>query len=725
MHQIGVGVLGPVYRAYEPADDRLVAVKAFHLDLPPEQAQTLVDALTRVVEAELSHPALVLPIAVGLEQDVPYLAQEYVAGESLDVAMRHYAPGSLDTVLPFIRQLAAGIDAAHERGVVHGGLHLRDIFVTPQEARTTGFGVFTALEEVGLRGPIRRPYTAPEMIAGHAWGPEADRFTLGAIAYELLTGKRAAGMGRQVTERLAAVEGVTDTEALQSVFARALADAPETRYSSAARFVSALSAAVGREDAEDEGAALPLGLDTAPYDSQSGDLLAGLELHRESLTPESLGDLGDDDDGQPLAEVAVEPDVDVSRAADEPAAAVEVAGTVLADFVAARERDDDVTVEAVAVEDLEEIEHPAVVKVEEHPDATRLSENADDGSADAADADDADDEIHPAELSDEVERAAADIEPDDDSLISEFADDSGWRESSERVVDPVLVATAGNVEEASRWSRLTRTVAPLVVLAAVAAGAAYFVGLRLGEPGPEEVGDQLLGSEEASVPASRGTRAVAAGDVELAPLVAEVLEPVGVVEDEPALVVVPPPAPPARSPTTTAGAVEPSRGPEPDTTTVAETGVGWVLVRTSPTGADVSVDGVDRGRTPLSLSDVSFGAHQVDVRRDGYETQTREVRLSAAAPVAPVGVALEPVSAGSARSVNLGSMLVDSRPPGARVVLDGNLVGTTPVVVPDIAVGTHRVSLEREGYQAWATTIDVSPSAHVRVAASLDRAPRR
>ena len=45
MHQIGVGVLGPVYRTYESAADRLVAVKAFHLDITPEQAQALVDAL--------------------------------------------------------------------------------------------------------------------------------------------------------------------------------------------------------------------------------------------------------------------------------------------------------------------------------------------------------------------------------------------------------------------------------------------------------------------------------------------------------------------------------------------------------------------------------------------------------------------------------------------------------------------------------------------------------
>ena len=171
MHQIGVGVLGPVFRTYDPSEDRLVSVKAFHLDITPEQARTLIEALERLITTELAHPGVVAPLAVGFEDDVPYLAQEYVAAESLDVAIRHYSPASIETAMPFIRQMADAVDAAHERGVVHGALHLRDIFVTPDEARVTGFGIVTALEEIGLAGPIRRPYTAPEVIAGAGGAP--------------------------------------------------------------------------------------------------------------------------------------------------------------------------------------------------------------------------------------------------------------------------------------------------------------------------------------------------------------------------------------------------------------------------------------------------------------------------------------------------------------------------------------------------------------------------
>src|SRR3954462_5959517 len=174
LHQIGIGALGPVFRTYEPTRDRLVAVKVFRLDVTPEQAQSLADELGRSADAGLFHPSIVEPIAAGVEGTVAYRAEEYVAAESLDVAMRHYAPASLDQALPFLTQLAGAIDFARAAGVGHGGLHLRDVFVTPDEARASGFGIVEALERVGVRAPVRRPYSAPERIAGSQRGTPAD-----------------------------------------------------------------------------------------------------------------------------------------------------------------------------------------------------------------------------------------------------------------------------------------------------------------------------------------------------------------------------------------------------------------------------------------------------------------------------------------------------------------------------------------------------------------------
>ena len=241
LHQVGVGALGPVFRTYEPTRDRLVAVKVFRLDITPEQARALADELAGATQAGLFHPSIVEPIASGVEGTVAYRAEEYVAAESLDVAMRHYAPAAVEKVLPFISQLAAGVDFARLNGVGHGALHPRDIFVTPEEARATGFGVVEALERVGLRAPVRRPYSAPERVAGDEWGTPADVFSLGAIAYELLTGRRPAGVGSAIGD----LSGASATHAgeLHAILVKAMAENPASRYPTAMGFASALEAA--------------------------------------------------------------------------------------------------------------------------------------------------------------------------------------------------------------------------------------------------------------------------------------------------------------------------------------------------------------------------------------------------------------------------------------------------------------------------------------------------
>src|SRR4029453_14057383 len=242
LHQIGVGALGPVFRTYEPTRDRLFSVKVFRLDVTPEQAQCLADYLGRAADAGLFHPSIVEPIAAGVEGTAAYRAEEYVAAESLDVAMRHYAPASLDQALPFLTQLAGAIDFARAGGIGHGGLHLRDVFVTPDEARASGFGIVEALERVGVRAPVRRPYSAPERIAGGKWSTPADVFSLAAIAYELLTGRRPSGIGEQIGE-VAGGNVAGHAAAIRSVLARAMSEQPGRRYATALGFASALESA--------------------------------------------------------------------------------------------------------------------------------------------------------------------------------------------------------------------------------------------------------------------------------------------------------------------------------------------------------------------------------------------------------------------------------------------------------------------------------------------------
>jgi hypothetical protein len=156
--------------------------------------------------------------------------------------------------------------------------------------------------------------------------------------------------------------------------------------------------------------------------------------------------------------------------------------------------------------------------------------------------------------------------------------------------------------------------------------------------------------------------------------------------------------------------------------------VGSLLVRSTPLGARVLVDGREYGRTPVTVGNLSRGAHKVRVIRDGYEPDERQVTVTSAQRAHSMTVRLSPqppaAIASAARrpaAPSVAPLTVESRPAGATVFLDGQPVGTTPLVLPDVAVGEHAIHLDRDGYQRWSSTIRIVTTERNRVAASLDR----
>jgi serine/threonine protein kinase len=260
LHQIGSGVLGPVFRTYDPHQDRLVAVKAFRLDVVPETVARLADNLRRIPASGLTNPAVVQVLDAGLEDMSAYLAMEYVSAETLDVALRHLAPAPLDKALPMLTDLAKAIEAAWAAGCGHGAIHPRDVFVLSgtNDVRLTGCGVLPALEAAGIKGPPRRPYSAPERGTADSWDIRADIYSLGVLAHELLTKRRPGG----ANEQDGSLATGTTPEArvlIRRVLAAALADRPDQRFATPTAFVDALGAILRGEPL----GALPEGANTA------------------------------------------------------------------------------------------------------------------------------------------------------------------------------------------------------------------------------------------------------------------------------------------------------------------------------------------------------------------------------------------------------------------------------------------------------------------------------
>src|SRR5215831_2640881 len=254
LHQIGNGALGPVFRAYDSDRDRLVAIKVFRLDLPPERVHQLVSEFEQLIAAELQHPVIAAPRATGIDaSNNAFLAQDFAAADTLDIVLRENGRVALANTLRVASQLADALDYAADRRVLHGALHPRDILLSQDDIRIVGLGVSRALERVGVASPVRRPYSAPERINDEGWDQRADVFSLAAIVYELLSGRRVAGTGSEAAESLTDVGGC-DAEALQRVFALALAADPNYRFATATAFTNALKEAAAPDADESQSA---------------------------------------------------------------------------------------------------------------------------------------------------------------------------------------------------------------------------------------------------------------------------------------------------------------------------------------------------------------------------------------------------------------------------------------------------------------------------------------
>jgi hypothetical protein len=151
--------------------------------------------------------------------------------------------------------------------------------------------------------------------------------------------------------------------------------------------------------------------------------------------------------------------------------------------------------------------------------------------------------------------------------------------------------------------------------------------------------------------------------------------------------------------------------------------VAGLLVHSAPEGALVSIDGVERGSTPLAVRGLPLGVRSLVLTLPGYRPLRREVTLTAerpsrtldlrltASPRAALGV---PAMTGEA------VLVVESRPEGASVWVDGRAAGVTPVTLGGLAPGVHIVRIARHGYRAVKTTVAIRPGTPARIGVRLE-----
>ena len=262
---IGRGGMGQIYVAEDRELGRKVAIKV--LDDRFAGNEQLRERFKReaLTAARLSgHPHVVTIFDVGESQGRPFIVMEYLPGGTLGDRTRK-GPVEPADALSWLGQAAAGLDAAHELGIVHRDVKPPNLlFDARDELVVADFGIARVADDtltgMTAAGTVlgTAGYLAPEQALGKPATPASDRYALGVVGYELLTGGRPFERQSETAEAAAHIHEpvppaserqVGLPRGIDGVFDRALAKDPGERYSTGADFVSALQSALeGREE---------------------------------------------------------------------------------------------------------------------------------------------------------------------------------------------------------------------------------------------------------------------------------------------------------------------------------------------------------------------------------------------------------------------------------------------------------------------------------------------
>ena len=248
LEELGRGAMGVVYRARDPALDRIVALKTIVLSDDADGRKDYQKRLALEARAagKLTHPNIVTTFDFGEEGDLAYIAMELLEGVELRERLKQGPLPAADAV-DIAVQVADGLGFAHERGIVHRDIKPGNIMLLERgDVKIMDFGIARMRSEdfktsTGMVLGTPR-FMSPEQIAGMPVDHRSDIFSLGVVLHEMLTGAMlfAGEDTPQIAHNVSNVEHAPPsrhnpdaTSMLDFVVARALKKDPAVRYQDA------------------------------------------------------------------------------------------------------------------------------------------------------------------------------------------------------------------------------------------------------------------------------------------------------------------------------------------------------------------------------------------------------------------------------------------------------------------------------------------------------------
>jgi tRNA A-37 threonylcarbamoyl transferase component Bud32/tetratricopeptide (TPR) repeat protein len=258
---IGRGGMGDIYRATDSVLGRVVAIKI--LAERYAEDRSIRERFTReaLAAARLSgEPNTVTIYDVGEHDGRPFIVMEHLGGGSLDDLLRSGGAQPPERVFTWLEEAASALDVAHRQGVVHRDVKPANLMLDGEgHVHVADFGIASAagMDSLTMTGTVlgTAGYLSPEQAQGERAGTASDRYALGIVAWELLTGRRPFESESATAEAAAHVHAPIPAVSaaahlpreLDTVLERALAKDPGQRYGTAGEFVAALRSAFSDE----------------------------------------------------------------------------------------------------------------------------------------------------------------------------------------------------------------------------------------------------------------------------------------------------------------------------------------------------------------------------------------------------------------------------------------------------------------------------------------------
>jgi len=705
-----------IYKAMDTETNQIVALKTQSLESLGDRADAFVETL--IAEGEATRDLVsqnVVPLYGAGEIDGQFCAaMEYIQGNSIATMLARKEGFSIWDLLDITRQVCNGMEQAASKGVAHCSLEPAKIMVQwDGMVKILGYGI-SNMSLIGTEsgkglGPLM-PYCSPEQIRGEAIDLRSNLFTVGAILYEMVVGRKAfdaadpVALVSQIENEMPASPSSVNAKiqpGVSALIVKALAKDPSERYQSARELVDDLEKCKenGKKATTDSKKTTPTPNVAVSSAARAGAASKFVSSASSAAKPEPSA--------RPVSPKPVSPksDAPVYSQSDPPAAKSRAAAAAATGGGAGRSSNAnfDSSFDSAIGSDSGTASNSGAPLMGEFEVSVPESQTAHGAVLSAAVV-----EPEPVQHSPRVAVDPMMSEPTASSSNRSFSDLAEMPPLKEPIFEPPfsepaepspLVAQIYPRKEekprvqprevAEKAIKEIATIPPRLMLFSIMGAVGLILVIALA------VYSHVRSEDDGSTAAPRPTKAARSSSAQP-------------VTQSPAATRIEPPAPPMveAQPSLTVRQVEKRnsnssrRAPAPAPVPVVIP--GQALIDSSPQGALFQVDGKSDPSwvTPFNLTGLSAGKHIISVSKSGYSSEIRSVDVAAGSKTS-LTLHLAPVNA---------LVVVNSTPPGADVLMDGKPTGRVTPVQFAVEKGSHTVLLRKQGYLDETVTADLGPA---------------